>query len=94
MPDTSQMMADEIRGLLRSQQEADGPLQPRLEGLVVAKCNSVTDFNVEAVQQFLGGDKVAICMQLTGEAMRDYVRSADVAPVRPPGVLSNAMECP
>ena len=37
---------------------------------------------------------VASWMWQSGEALGDYVRSADGAPVRPSDVMGNAMECP
>ena len=94
MPDTSQMNADEMRALLQSQQEAIGHLQACLEGLAVAERNAVRDLNVAAVEQFLGGDRVASWMRQSGEALRDYLRSADAASVRPSDVMGNALECP
>ena len=33
-------------------------------------------------------------MRQSGEALRDYVRCASAAPVRPSDVMGNAMECP
>ena len=75
--DTSQMSPEELRALLQSQQEAIGHLQARLESLAVAERNSVPD-TAEAVEQMLGGDKVASWMRQSGEALRDYVRSAQV----------------
>ena len=47
-----------------------------------------------AVEQFLGGDRVASWIRQSGETPRDYVRSADAAQVRPSDVMGNAMECP
>ena len=94
VPDTIQMTVDEMRALLPSQQEAIGHLQARLEGLAVAQRNVVQDLNVAAVEQFLGGDRVASWMRQSGEALRDYVHSADAAPVRPSDVMGNAMEFP
>ena len=88
------MTADELRALLQSQQEASGHLQARLENLAVAERNAVPDLNMAAVEQFLGGDRVASWMRKSGEALRDYVCSADVAPVRPSDVMGNPMECP
>ena len=75
------MSVDEMRALLQSQQEAIGHLQARMENLAVAERNAVPDLNVAALEQFLGGDKVASWMRQSGEALRDYVRSADAAPV-------------
>ena len=92
--DTSQMSPEELRALLQSQQEAIGHLQARLESLAVAERNTVPDLTTEAVEQLLGGDKVASWMRQSGEALRDYVRSASAAPVRPSDVMGNAMECP
>ena len=83
-----------MRGLPQSQQEAIGHLQALLEGLAVAERNVVPDLNVAAVEQFLGGDRVASWMRQSGEALRDYVPSADVAPFWPSNVMGNAMECP
>ena len=60
---------------------------------MVAERNAVPDLNVAAVEPFLGGDRVASWMRQSGEALRDYVRSADAAPVRPSDVMGNAMEC-
>ena len=37
---------------------------------------------------------MASWMRQSGEALRDYVRSAYVAPVWPSNVMGNAMECP
>ena len=37
---------------------------------------------------------MASWMRQSGEALRDYVRSASAAPVRPSDVMGNAMECP
>ena len=37
---------------------------------------------------------MASWMRQSGEALRDCVRSADAAPVRPSDVMGNAMECP
>ena len=59
MPDTSQLTTNEMRALLQSQQEAIGHLQARLEGLAVAERNAIPDSNVAAIEQFLGGDRVA-----------------------------------
>ena len=92
--DTSQMSPEELRALLQSQQEAIGHLQARLESLAVAERNTVPDLTTEAVEQLLGGDKVASWMRQSGEALRDYVRSASAAPVGPSDVMGNAMECP
>ena len=94
MPDTSQMSADELRAVLQSQQEAIGHLQARLEGLAIAEPNAVPGMNVAAVEQFLGGDRVASWMRQSGGALRDYVRSSDAAPVWPLDVMGNTMECP
>ena len=47
-----------------------------------------------AVEQFLGGDIVASWMRQSGKALRDYVRSADAAPIWPSDIMGNAMECP
>ena len=88
------MSPEELRALLQSQQEAIGHLQARLESLAVAERNSVPDLTAEAVEQMLGGDKVASWMRQSSEALRDYVRSASAAPVRPSDVMGNAMECP
>ena len=65
-----------------------------MEGLAVAERNAVPDLNMAAVEQFLGGDRAANWMRQSGEALRDYVRSADAAPIRPSAVMGNAMECP
>ena len=92
--DTSQMSPKELRALLQSHQEAIGHLQARLESLAVAERNTVPDLTTEAVEQLLGGDKVASWMRQSGEALRDYVRSASAALVRPSDVMGNAMECP
>ena len=92
--DTIQMTADEMRALVQSQQEAIGHLQARLGGLAVGERNTVPDLNVAAVEQFLGGDRVASWMRQSGEALRDYVRSAECASVRLSDVMGNTMECP
>ena len=92
--DTRQMSPEELRALLQSQQEAIVHLQARLESLAVAERNTVPDLTTEAVEQLLGGDKVASLMRQSGEALRDYVGSASAAPVRPSDVMGNAMECP
>ena len=92
--DTSQMSTEELRAWLQSQQEAIGHLQARLESLAVAERNTVPDLTTEAVEHMLGSDKVASWMRQSGEALRDYVRSASAAPVRPSDVMGNAMECP
>ena len=81
MPDTSQMSADELQALLQSQQEAIGHLQAHLEDFAIVERNSVLDLNVAVVEQFLGGERVASWMLQSGEALRDYVRSSDAAPV-------------
>ena len=47
-----------------------------------------------AVEQFLGDERVASWMRQSGEALRDHLRSSDIAPVRPSDVMGNAMECP
>ena len=91
--DTSQMSPEELRAFLQSQQEAIGHLQARLESLAVAERNTVPDLTTKAVEQMLGGDNVASWMRQSGEALRDYVRSASAAPVRPSDVMGNAMEC-
>ena len=85
--DTSQMSPEELRALLQSQQEAIEHLQARLESLAVAERNSVPDLTAEAVEQMLGGDKVASWMRQSGEALRDYVRSASAAPARTSDVM-------
>ena len=92
--DTSQMSPEELRTLLQSEQEVIGHLQARLESLAVVERNTVPDLITEAVEQLLGGDKVASWMRQSGKALRDYVRSASAAPVRPSDVMGNAMECP
>ena len=92
MPDVSHMTPDEMRALLQSQQKAIGHLQAPLEGLAVAERNAAPDLSVAAVEHYLGGDRVASWMPQSGEALRDYVHSADVAPVRPSDVMGNAME--
>ena len=78
--DTSQMSPEELRALLQSQQEAIGHLQAPLESPAVAERNTVPDLTTKAVEQMLGGDKVACWMRQSGEALRDYVRSASAAP--------------
>ena len=80
--------------MLQSQKEAIGHLQARLESLAVVERNSVPDLNEEVVEQLLGGDKVASGMCQSGEALRDYLRSSDAAPVKLSDVMGNAMECP
>ena len=37
---------------------------------------------------------MASWMRQSGEALRDHVRSVDVAPLRPSDVMGNTMECP
>ena len=71
MPDTSQLNADEMTALLQSQQEAIGHLQARPKGLAVAERNAIPHLNVVAVEQFLGGNRVASWMRQTDEALRD-----------------------
>ena len=61
---------------------------------MVAERNAVPELNVVAVEQFLGGDRVASWMRQSGEALLDYPRSSDTAPIRPSDVMGNAMECP
>ena len=46
------------------------------------------------VVQFLAGERVASWMRQSGKAVLDYLRSSDIAPVRPSDVMGNAMECP
>ena len=91
---TSQMSPEELRALLQPQQDPIGHPQARLESLAVADRNSVPDLTAEAVEQMLGGDKVASWMRQSSEALRDYVRSASAAPARLFDVMGNAMECP
>ena len=64
-----------------------------MEGLAIAERNVVPDLNVAAVQQCLVGDGVGSWMRLLGEALRDYPRSCDTAPVWPSDGMGNAMEC-
>ena len=61
---------------------------------MIAGRKAVPDLNVATVEQFLGGNGVASWMQQSGEALRDYLRSSDTAPVRPSDVTGKAMECP
>ena len=64
------MAADKMTALLQSQHEAIGHLQACLEGLAVAKRDTVPDLNVAVVEEFLGGGRVASWMRQLGKALR------------------------
>ena len=47
-----------------------------------------------AVEHFFAEERVANWMLQSGEALRDYMRVSDAAPVRPSDIVGNTMECP